>query len=233
MSQKTPLVLLPAFMASRTLWSPQIEALSDIAEIQVVELTPYDSVAAMAEAVLKQAPERFALAGLSLGGFTAFEILRHAPERVTRLALVSTSARADAPERRAARGAQVEAVQAGKFDDVVEGFLQVLQSPTHAWSPEVLPTVRQMVPEAGAECFVRQQHAMKNRVDSRNGLEEVSCPTIVIHGKDDQSWPLENAEELARLITGARLTVIENCGHFLTLDQPEPTNAALRDWLIN
>lgn len=231
MSEKTSLILLPAFMSTRTLWRPQIEALSDIAQIDVVELTPYDSVAKMAEAVLEQAPERFALAGLSLGGFTAFEIIRRAPERVARLALVSTTARGDSAERLAARKPQIEAVRSGHFDEVVEGFMKVLQSPAHPWSPEVLVTVRLMIHEAGPKCFLRQQNAMINRVDLRDSLAAISCPTLVIHGRDDQSWPLENGEELARLIPGARLSVIENCGHFPTLDRPTETTEALRAWL--
>ena len=232
MSEKIPLVLLPAFMSTRTLWYPQIEALADIAEIEMVDLTPYNSVKEMAEATLDLAPERFALAGLSLGGFAAFEILRRARERVIRLALVSTTARRDAPERLAVRKIQIEAVRSGRFDEVVEGFLKVLQSPSHPWSPELLETVRQMVHEAGPECFFRQQDAMRTRVDARDSIEAISCPTIVIHGRDDQSWPLENGEELAQLIPGARLSVIENSGHFPTLDQPKETTAALRAWLV-
>ncbi len=231
MSEKISLILLPAFMSTRTLWSPQIDALADIAEIDVVELTPYTSVTKMAEAVLDQAPDRFALAGLSLGGFTAFEIMRRAPERVVQLALVSTTARKDSPERLAARKPQIEAVQSGRFVEVVDGFMKVLQSPTHPWSPEVLNTVRQMVHEAGPDCFLRQQDAMINRVDLRDSLGTISCPTTVIHGRDDQSWLLENGEELARLIPGARLSVIEDCGHFPTLDQPTATTEALRAWL--
>jgi pimeloyl-ACP methyl ester carboxylesterase len=197
----------------------------------VVELTPYDSVTKMADAVLDQAPPRFALAGLSLGGFTAFEIIRRASERVVRLALVSTTARSDSPERLATRKPQIEAVHSGRFAEVVEGFLKVLQSPGHPWSPEVLDTVRRMVHEAGPDCFLRQQNAMINRVDQRDSLAAIRCPTSVIHGRDDQSWPLENGDELARLIPGARLSVIENCGHFPTLDRPKETTEALRAWL--
>jgi pimeloyl-ACP methyl ester carboxylesterase len=229
---KIPLVLLPAFMSTRILWEHQIDGLVDIADITVVELTPYDSVAKMTDAVLDRAPERFALAGLSLGAFTAFEILRRAPERITRLALVSTSARADAPERLVARKSQIEAVQAGGFDEVVEGFLKVLQPSNKPWSHDVVESVRQMVHEAGHGCFFRQQDAMKNRVDSREILGSITCPTLVIHGRDDQSWPFENGEELARLIPGALLEVIEDAGHFPTLSQPKATTAALRAWLL-
>ncbi len=231
MSSKVSLILLPAFMSTRTLWGPQIDALADIADVDVVELTPFDSVTKMAEAVLDHAPKRFALAGLSLGGFTAFEIMRRAPERVLRLALASTTARTDSPERLATRKAQIEAVRSGRFAEVVEDFLKVLQSPRHSWSPEVLDTVRQMVRSAGPDCFLRQQNALINRADQRDSLAAIRCPTRVIHGKDDQSWPLENAEELARLIPGAQLTVIESCGHFPTLDRPAETTDALRAWL--
>lgn len=231
MSEKTSLILLPAFMSTRTLWRPQIAALADIAKIDVVELTPFYSVTQMAEAVLDQAPARFALAGLSLGGFTAFEIMRRAPQRVLRLALISTTARNDSLERLATRKPQIEAVQSGRFAEVVEGFLKVLQSPGHPWSPEVLDTVRHMVHEAGPDCFLRQQNAMINRVDQRDSLAAIPCPTIVIHGREDQSWPLENGEQLARLIPGARLSVIESCGHFPTLDRPTETTEVLRAWL--
>ena len=231
MSEKPSLILLPAFMSTRTLWAPQIEALADIAEVDVVELTPYDSVNEMAKAVLDYAPDNFSLAGLSLGGWTAFEIMRCAPERVLRLALVSTSARNDSPERLASRRPQIEAVQSGRFNEIVEGFLGVLQSPKHPWPAEVLTTVREMVHEAGPDCFLRQQHAMINRADYRDSLGSIRCQTSVIHGRDDQSWPLENGEELARLIPGARLSVIENAGHFPTLDRPVETTDALRAWL--
>jgi len=232
-TDKIPLILLPAFMSTYMLWGPQIDDLADIADITVVELMPYDSVARMADAVLDRAPDRFALAGHSLGALAAFVILQRVPERVTRLALVSASARADTPERLATRKTQIEAVRVGGFNEVVDGFLKVLQSPDRPWSSDVLEAVRKMVHEAGQNCFFRQQEAMRNRCDSRQILGSISCPTAVIHGRDDQSWSFDNGEELARLIPGARLEVIENAGHFPTLSQPVATTAALRAWLLN
>jgi pimeloyl-ACP methyl ester carboxylesterase len=232
MPNRIPLVILPAFMSTRTLWEPQINALSDIADITFVDITPYDSVAKMADAVLDQAPDRFAYAGLSLGGFTAFEILRRAPERITRLALVSTSARDDAPERSAARKTVIDAVRTGGLDVMVDGFLKVLQPPDQPWPAETVEKVKEMVHEAGEDCFFRQQNAMATRPDSRSILGSITCPTIVVHGKDDQSWPFENGEELARLIPDARLEVIENAGHFPTLSQPNAVSSAMRRWLL-
>ena len=129
MSEKIHLVMLPAFMTTWALWQHQIDALADLAEIRVIDLTPYDSIERMARAVLEQSPEKFALAGLSLGGHTAFEIMKQAPERVTRLALVSTTARADTQERLDSRKALVELVRAGQFDEAIETFLTMQQNP--------------------------------------------------------------------------------------------------------
>ncbi len=233
MSEKIPVVLLPAFLTTGDLWRHQAEALADIAEIQLIDLTRHDSVEGMASAVLDQAPECFALAGLSLGGFTAFEIMRRASERVTRLALVSTSARGDTPERREGRVAQMEMVRSGRFEEAVALFPSIIQSAERPLAPEALDCVRAMCREVGPEGLLNQQKAMMNRPDSRAGLSAITCPTVVIGGRQDQSWPIENSEELAALIPEAKLIVIENCGHFPALDRPEETTAALRDWLLS
>ena len=105
------------------------------------------------------------------------------------------------------------------------------QAPDHPWSPEVCATIRQMAYDAGPESYLRQQNAMRNRIDSRPGLGAIACPTTIIHGREDPTWPLENGEELADLIPGAQLSVIDQCGHFATLDQPEATTACIRAWL--
>lgn len=232
MAEKEDLILLPAFMTTANLWRHQIEALADIASIAVVDLTPYDSIEAMADAVLDAAPERFALAGLSLGGFTAFEIMRRGPERITKLALVSTSARADTSERLEGREAQMEMVRAGRFAEAIEPFPTIIQSRDRPLAPEALETIRDMCREVGPNGFLKQQTAMMNRPDSRAGLAAISCPTVVICGRQDQSWPLENSEELAAAIPGAKLVVIEDCGHFPPIDRPAEVTAALREWLL-
>ena len=233
MSKKIPLILLPAFMSTRTQWLHQVEGLSDIADCAVIELAPYASVKDMAAAVLEKAPKRFALAGLSLGAFTAFEIMRQAPERVDRLALISTSSNGDEPQRTAGRKAQIATVREGKFNEVVDGFLDVLQSEANPWSPELRETVRKMVCEVGPEGFLRQQDAMWFRPAVRDSLPAISCPTVVIHGRDDRSWPVKHAYETALGIPGSRLVLIDNAGHFPTMDSPEETTAAMRDWLLS
>ncbi len=233
MPEKKHLVLLPAFMTSETLWRHQIEALADIVETQVVDLTRHDSIEGMAAAVLGQVPERFALAGLSLGGFTALEIMRRAPERVTRLALVNTAACADTLERLDGRKAQIEMVRAGRFNEAVAPYLAMIQNPDNPFDPAVLETVRSMCQEVGPDGLVNQQLAMMNRSDRRDGLSAISCPTVVISGRQDQAWPLEHSEEMAAAIPGSKLVVVENCGHFSVIERPEEVTAALRAWLLN
>jgi pimeloyl-ACP methyl ester carboxylesterase len=233
MSKKIPLVLLPAFLSTGDLWRRQAKALADVADVQIISLTRHDSIEGMASLVLDRAPDRFALAGLSLGGFTAFEIMRRAPERVTRLALVSTTARLDAPERLEGRKAQMQLVRAGHFAEAIKPYLTIIQSRERPLTSEALETVLQMCAEVGPDGLMNQQTAMMNRPDSRPGLGAISCSTVVICGRQDQSWPLENSKELAALIPGAKLVVIEDCGHFPTLDQPEETTAALRAWLLS
>ena len=233
MTDKIPLVLLPAFLTTGDLWREQAEALSDVAEVHIIDLTHHDSIEAMASAVLNQAPERFALAGLSLGGFTAFEIMRRAPDRVTRLALVSTSARGDTQDRREGRAAQMEMVRSGRFEEAIAPFPSIIQSAERPLAPEALDRVRAMSREVGPEGLLNQQKAMMNRPDSRDGLAAINCPAVVICGRQDQSWPIENSEELAALIPEAKLIVIEDCGHFPSIDRPEETTAALRDWLMS
>jgi pimeloyl-ACP methyl ester carboxylesterase len=233
MSERMPLVLLPAFMTTGNLWRHQIEALADIADIQVGDLTGHDSIAGMAASVLERMPARCALAGLSLGGYTAFEIMRQAPERVTRLALVSTTARADTPERIVARKAQVEMVRAGRFDEAVAQFLALIQNPDNPLDASLRESVRAMCREVGPDGLLRQQTAMMNRIDRRDGLSAISCPTVVICGRQDQPAPPEHSKEIATGIPGAKLIVVENCGHLSALERPTEVNAALRAWLLS
>lgn len=233
MSEKTHLVLLPAFLTTETVWRHQIEGLTDIAETQVVDLTRHDSIAGMAAAVLEEAPERFALAGLSLGGYTAFEIMRAAPERVTRLALVSTTPRGDAPEGLDARRSQIEMVRVGRFDEAVAPFPAMIENPESPLDPAVRETVREMCQEVGPDGLINQQMAMMTRSDSRAGLSEIACPTVVVCGRQDPRAPLQHSEEMAASIPGAKLVVVENCGHFSAIERPEEVTAALRAWLLS
>lgn len=232
MTRKPALVLLPGLLCTEALWRPQIAALGHLADIRVADLTGADSMRAMAESVLAAAPARFAMAGLSMGGYVAQEILRIAPDRVTRAALLDTSARADTPERRAGREAEMQMAREGRFDEIVDDrFLPAMMNPANPFSPELRETVRAMCRTVGPEVFVRQQTAIAGRPDGRADLARITCPVLVLCGRHDQPTPLDAHEEMAGAIPGARLVVIDDCGHLSTLERPEATSAALRAWL--
>ncbi|MBL8700411.1 MAG: alpha/beta fold hydrolase [Alphaproteobacteria bacterium] len=225
------LILLPGLLCDAALWAPQRDGLNDVADIRIGDLTQTDSIAAMAARVLADAPERFALAGLSMGGYVAFEIMRRAPARVTRLALLDTSARPDAPERLQQRRDLIRLAQTGEFRGVTPRLLPQWVHPENMKDPELVATVTAMTQRVGRDVFIRQQTAIMGRPDSRPGLVQIRVPTLVLCGRQDQATPVELAREIAADIPNARLEVIEQCGHLSTLEKPAAVNRALRQWL--
>jgi len=230
---RIPLVLLPGLLCDEALWRRQIESLADIAEPQVADLTQADTLPAMATQVLAQAPARFALAGLSMGGYLAFEILRQAPTRVEKLALLDTSARADTPEQKRRRQMFVAHAKRGKFKGVTPQLIHNWVSPkSTARDPELVGTVEAMTNRVGADAFCRQQNAIMGRPDSRCDLAGIECETLVLCGRDDGATPLALSQEMAADIPGAQLRILEDCGHLATLEKPDETSAAMRRWLL-
>jgi pimeloyl-ACP methyl ester carboxylesterase len=229
---KPYLILLPGQLCDEAVWRFQIAGLSDIATIWVADLTQDDSIAGMAERVLYGAPQQFALAGLSLGGYVAFEIMRRAPERVDRLALMNTSARSDEPEQTSRRDRNIKAVQIGTFHGVTARLLPSILHPDHARDPGLAGIVMSMTERVGRLAFVLQQTAIMNRPDSRAGLKAINCPTLVIGGQTDHVTPAMLQEEIAAGIAGARLEILEICGHLAPLEQPEKVNRLMREWVV-
>lgn len=228
----SPLVLLPGLLCDAQLWRHQAEALSDVASPLIADLTRDDSIAAMAARVLAEAPDHFALAALSMGGYVALEVMRQAPERVTRLALFDTSARPDTPERAARRRADIEAVAHGRFAGVTPRLLPELIHPSRVDGP-VGETVMAMARRVGKEAFLRQQRAILGRSDARPGLSRIRVPTLVAVGEDDVRTPVAIAEEIQRAIPHATLYVFWDCGHLPPVELPEETAQVLRTWLTN
>ncbi len=175
---KFALILLPGLLCDRALWAPQLEGLGDVADMSVADFTQADSMAAMAETVLRTAPSRFALAGLSMGGYVAFEIMRRAPERVERLALLDTSARPDTPEQTQARRDLIALAQQGDFKGVTPRLLPRWVHPSRVHDAALVETVTAMTRRVGRDAFIRQQTAIMNRPDSRPGLAAITCPTL-------------------------------------------------------
>lgn len=237
MAAETPvtppaLVLVPGLLCDERLWRHQAEGLADLAKsIHVPNLTGQNSVQEMARDVLGTVPGRFALAGLSMGGYVALEVVRQAPDRVEALALLDTSARADTPGQTEARLPLIELARTNRFDEVWRMLLPKIVHPDRVEDPEILFAVEGMARAVGAGGFERQERAIIARQDSRGGLPDTSCPTLVLCGRDDALTPPHLHEELAAGIPGARLRQIDHCGHLSTLERPEEVTRAMREWL--
>ena len=228
----TSLVLVPGLLCDERLWRHQAGGLSDLAgRVLIPDVTGGDSVASMARGILEAAPERFALAGLSMGGYVSLEVMRQVPERVEALALLDTSARPDTPQQTEARLTLVGLARSGRFDEVWQGLLPKVVHPDRVEEPGIRSAVREMAHAVGPEGFERQERAIIGRPDSRPDLPSISCPTLVLCGRDDALTPPYLHEELADGIPGARLHQIDHCGHLSTLERPEAVTRAMRAWL--
>ncbi|MHA1570649.1 MAG: alpha/beta fold hydrolase [Alphaproteobacteria bacterium] len=228
-----PLLLLPGLICDEVLWAHQIQHLSDVAAVSVGDLTQGESIAAMADDVLAVAPERFALAGFSTGGYVSLEIMRRVPERVTRLALLNTSARPDDADKARKRQELIAQSSKGKFRGMSGKLMEELVYLPRAMEPSLLETVSAMTQRMGQAVFVRQQVAVLGRLDSRDTLAAIDVPTMVICGREDALTPLPLHEEMVAGIKGARLAVVEECGHLSPLERPHAVTALLRTWLLH
>lgn len=231
MAARMNLVLVPGLLCTRAMWGPQMAALSDIAEMSVADHTRHDSMAGIAKWILAAAPERFALAGLSMGGYIAYEIVRQAPHRVTKLALLDTGSRADAPERSEGRRKMIALAEAEGTRRVQQELLPVLIHMDRLADAPLVEAVLRMGEDMGLAAFKRQQAAIMGRPDNRPFLPSIKCPTLVLVGREDALTPLDLSREIAAGITGAKLEIVPECGHLSTMERPEAVNRALRAWL--
>ena len=229
MTERQALVLVPGLSCDRHVWQAQIAGLADIADVTVGDTLHDDSIPLMASRVLDAAPERFAIAGFSMGGYVAMEIWRRAPERVMRLALVDTNARADTEEQAALRRAAIATARSRGFEHVLRGSLRQLVAPD---CPEALfEDVVQMALRVGFGTYMDQQAAIIDRADSLETLGTVTVPTMVMVGEADALTPPRLAEEMVRALPGAVYEMIADAGHMAPMEQPEAVNAAFRRWL--
>ncbi len=230
MTAPVPLLLFPGLLCDARLWQDQMDALGDVAECRVADLTLDADLGSMALRVLADAPPRFALAGLSMGGYAALEVMRRAPERVTHLALFDTSARPDTPEQARKRRGLMALTRSGQFKGVTPRLLPSLLHPDQVDGP-LGHDVREMAERVGREAFLRQQQAILQRPDSRPMLPGIAVPALVAVGEHDILTPPELAEEMAGAIPGAELARIPGAAHLPTMEQPEVVNALFRRWL--
>lgn len=235
--KRTPVLLLPGMLCSPRLFAAQVAALDDVAEIVVPDwrdapLSIWNTWESAARWALAQMPaDRFALAGLSLGGMLAVEMMQIAPERVTTLALLDTGVRSQNEAERAVRRARIRLADEGHFELVLgmqmTRFIPAYRLPDKALVDEVMT----MCGEIGVEIYRFQEELAAIRSDRRPDLPRIGCPTVVVCGRDDAATPLFLSEEMTAAIPGAKLVVIEQCGHLVTMEKPAETNAILRRWL--
>jgi pimeloyl-ACP methyl ester carboxylesterase len=231
MAESLPVVLVPGLNCSPRLYAAQLPALWRFGPVTVADHTRDDIMARIAKRILETAPPRFALAGLSMGGYIALEIVRQAADRVARLALLDTGSRADTPEASAKRQINIARTEAGQFDDVIGPQFPLYVHPARANDAALKAEYLAMCHEVGPEAYVRQQRAIMARVDSRPLLATISCPTLVLVGAQDEATPPALSDEMADAIPRARLVQLADCGHLSTLERPETVTKELVAWL--
>ena len=226
-----PVVFLPGMMCDARLFAPQIADLSRDTVVSVAPITGGERIEEIASGLLDHLPRRFALAGLSMGGIVAMELLRRAPDRVTRIALMDTNSLAETPQSSAGYEPLVAKLRAGTVAEAVD---MVLGGDALAPGPgraEVLARVVEMAEALGPDTLVRQVRALQRRRDYQAVLRRCQVPALVLCGALDSLTPLRRHDLMAGLIPGAVLRVIEGAGHLPVLERPEETTAALREWL--
>ena len=232
MNEGSQLVLVPGLLCDAALWAHQIQHMEDIAVCHVGDTRTDDTIAGMAETILRHAPARFALAGLSMGGYVCFEIMRQAPGRVIRLALLDTAATPDSEERKQHRRDLMQLAEIGEFKGVAPRLLPQFIHPDRLQDGTLTDAVMEMTQRVGRDAFLRQQNAIMGRVDSRPDLARIRVATLVLCGRQDVLTPLERHVEIANAIPRARLAVVEDSGHLTTMERPQAVTALLRDWML-
>ena len=230
MSRAT-LLVLPGLLEDADAFHAVMNGVGDVAEVRVADMTRGDSIAALARSALEQAPDGpLHLAGHSMGGYVALEVMRQAPDRVRKLALLNTHARPDSAESTENRRRLMK-LAGEDFTAVVKTLLPKLMTEAHVKDPALAGIISSMALAVGKEAFLRQEEAIIGRIDSRPHLAAIRCPTVVIAAREDQLMPVEWLEELAKGIPGARLVVVEGSGHMASMEKPREVIAALREWI--
>jgi pimeloyl-ACP methyl ester carboxylesterase len=230
-ARSTHLIFVPGLGCTADLFAEQIAGLRGEVVINVADHTRHDTISGIARAVLAAAPGRFALCGLSMGGYIAFEMMRQAPDRVDRLALLDTTAFSDTPEQTERRLKLIAMAQSGEFNSVCDTLWPLYVHPARHGDAALKQAVFKMMDDTGAEIFVRQQKAIISRPDSRSSLGAIHCPTLVLVGNQDILTPISAARTIADGIVGSKLQIVQDCGHLSTMEQPDAVAQALRVWM--
>lgn len=230
------LVLLPGLLCDERVWRDQIEALRDVAQCLVPDWGEIDSIAGMADHVLATAPPEFSLAGHSMGGRVAFQVVRRAPERVKRLALLNTGADgrtsgAAGEQEERNRMALVELARTQGMRAMAMQWLPPMMHPRRREDTVLVEEIVRMVERKTPEILLHQQRALLNRPDANPVLSEIKCPTLLLSGREDSWSPPSRHEEMSAKVPGSRVVIVPDSGHMAPMEQPAAVSRALREWL--
>lgn len=228
----TPTVLVPGLLCSSEIFAAQIPQLWSSGAVTVASTLEGEGIAETAASILRDAPPRFALAGISMGGYLCLEIMRQAPSRVLKLALIDTSARPDTIEQTDAR---LQALAHAKTGFMATALLSLsnLLHPRRRGDPDLLDIMLRMARAVGFQGYRRQQRIAISRPDSRPSLSAIQIPTLVLVGECDPLTPVACSQEIASAVRGAALKVVPECGHLSPIEQPEQVSDALRQWICS
>jgi pimeloyl-ACP methyl ester carboxylesterase len=231
MTDLTPILLIPGLACSSRIYAPIMSDLWQFGPVIVANHIRDDDMGAIARRILAEAPPRFALAGHSMGGYIAFEIMRQAPERVARLALINTQARPDTPEATQKRRVLMALAQAEGMHAMIDTLVPLLVHPSRNGEADLRQLFRDMCDDVGLEGFIRNQTAIIARPDSRPTMTGIRCPTLVLTGDEDNIIPNTLSAEMADGIAGAKLVTIPDCGHCPQPERPQAAAEALAAWM--
>lgn len=222
------LVLLPALLCNEGLFSPQIAALKDRANIIVPDLSRDTTIAAAAQRILSEIPaEKFCLCGISMGGYVAFELMRQAPERIEALCLTDTNPFGETEQSSKNRAVMIARAQTDGLESIVESSQFSVLAPENRDKLLIKELLPKMVFETGLHGYVNEQKTIMSRPDSRDLLEKIACPTLVAGGELDKLSTPAIMDDMARQIPNAERIVIKNSGHFPPLENPDAMTEVL------
>lgn len=227
----TPILFVPGLLCSAEIFQAQAAALWPLGPTTVASTLQGKTIGEVAKNILETAPPRFALAGISMGGYVCLEIMRQAPNRVARLALLDTTARPDTPEQTAQRRLTLEQARTGDFLSTALASLTSLVHPARQRDTALQDINERMARAVGLEGFARQLELIISRPDSRRSLAAIAVPTLVLVGDADALTPVDRAQEIAEAISGSKLVVVPECGHLSTIERPHEVSSALLDWM--
>lgn len=231
MQDRPVLYMLPGLLCDETVFAPQFAGLSGSIDVRVPKFLGMDSLIDMAQHVLDIAPQRFSIAGFSMGGRVAFQIMAMAPQRIERFCAFDTAPGPKAEGEDVTRQAVVDLAYREGMGALAAAWLPPMLHPARRTDPDFMEPLTAMVLRSTPEIHEKQIRALVNRPDARPVLQTISCPTLIACGRQDEWSPVAQHEAMAAAIPNARLEVFETCGHFLPLEQPEGFNKALDQWM--